>query len=57
MIQSQVVVKLSSRVLEMKISIKILGVKNEGKVRFVSEFLFWRANIRARVFVNIKNRD
>ena len=57
MIQSQVVVKLSSRVLEMKISIKILGVKNEGKVGFVPEFLFWRANIRARVFVNIKNRD
>ena len=33
-------------------SVKILGVNNEGK-----EFLFWQANIRARVFVNIKNRD
>ena len=41
----------------MKISIKIRGVKNEGKVMFVPEFLFWRANVRARVFVNNKNRD
>ena len=57
MTQYKVVVKSNCRVLEMKISVKILGVNNEGKVRFVPEFLFWRANIRARVFVDIKNRD
>ena len=57
MTQYKVVVRSNCRVLEMKISVKILGVNNEGKVRFVPEFLFWRANIRARVFVDIKNRD
>ena len=57
MTQYKVMVKSNCRVLEMKISVKILGVNNEGKVRFVPEFLFWRANIRARVFVDIKNRD
>ena len=57
MTQYKVMVKSNCRVLEMKISVKILGVNNEGKVRFVPEFLLWRANIRARVFVDIKNRD
>ena len=37
---------------------KILGVNNEGKGSwFVPIFLFLRANIPSRVFVNIENRD
>ena len=35
----------------------LLEVNNEGKGRFVPEFLFWRANIPSCAFVNIENRD
>lgn len=36
---------------------KILGVNNEGKGRFVPEFLYWQANIPSYVFITIEKRD
>ena len=50
MIQSQVVVKLSSRVLEMKISIKILGVKMKEKLGLSLNFYFGE-----RTFVRVSS--